>query len=61
LRRDARRSGVPCRERFSALALAFLNLCLRPLGDARATQFWDDVEMQHKFKLLFLRSDKTEQ
>jgi hypothetical protein len=61
LRRDARRSGVPCRERFSALALAFLNLCLRPLGDARATQFWDDVEMQaeHKFKLLFLRRDKT--
>jgi hypothetical protein len=37
------RSGVPCRERFNALALAFLNLTLRPLSDAAGEPFWDDL------------------
>jgi hypothetical protein len=61
LRREARCSGVPCRERFNSLALGFLNLCLRSLSDAGGEPFWSDLEAQaeHKFKLLFLRHDKT--
>jgi hypothetical protein len=61
LRREARSSGVPCRERFNTLALAFLNLTLRPLSDAASEPFWSDLQAQaeFKFKLLFLRHDKT--
>lgn len=61
LRREARRSGVPCRERFNSLALGFLNLCLRSLPSDAGEPFWSDLEAQaeHKFKLLFLRHDKS--